>query len=73
MSGIHCRMSVCILTVLIMCKNRIYNDLVRAGCTSMRTCGLSISQRLPCPQPSELLLNLVKCTWRVANSCDMLL
>ena len=41
---------MCILVVLF--KNRIDNHLVRAG----YTCGLSISQRLPCSQPSELLL-----------------
>ena len=34
-----------------MCKNRIDNYLVRAGYSQIRTCGLSISQRLPCPQP----------------------
>ena len=36
-----------------MFKNRIDNYLVRGD---QYRCGLSISQRLPCPQPSELLL-----------------
>ena len=51
MCGINCRLIVCILAVLI-----IDNYLVGAGYTYIRTCGLSISQRLHCPQPSELLL-----------------
>ncbi len=63
MSGINCLLIVCILAVLIMFKNRIVvTYLVRAIYSLIRTCGLSISLRLPCPQPSELLLgcNLVK-------------
>ena len=39
-----------------MFKNRIDNYLVRAGYIWIHTCGLSISQWLPCPQPSEFLL-----------------
>ena len=54
MSGINCRLIVCILAVF---KDRIDNYLVRAGYTLIRTCGLSISQRLPCPQP--LLTELI--------------
>ena len=50
--------------------SRIDNYLVRAGYSHRLTCGLSISQWLPCLQPSELLvgwqsdqimLNLVEC------------
>ena len=46
-----------------MFKNRIDNYLVRAGSTLrfVHVCGLSISQRLPCPQPSELLLGWQSC------------
>ena len=40
-------------------KNRINNDLVLTVYTYMRTYGLSIRQRLPCAQPSELL-----CGWQ---------
>ena len=47
-----------------MFKNRIDNYLVRVGYIYIHTGELSISQRLPCPQPSELLHysngNLVK-------------
>ena len=55
MSGINCWLIVFILAVPVF-KNRIDKYLVRAGYTYIRTCGLSISQRLPCPQTSELLL-----------------
>ena len=42
-------------------KNRIDNYLVRAGYTYISTCGLLISQRLPCMQPSDLLLGWQSC------------
>ena len=44
-----------------MFMNRIDNYLVRAGCTQIRTCELSISQRLPCSQLSELLPGWQSC------------
>ena len=57
MSGINCQLIVYILvTTINMFKNRIDKYLVRAGYSKIRTCGLSISQRLPCLQPSDLLL-----------------
>ena len=61
MSGINCQLIVCILVVLInMFNNRVNNYLERTGYTyggtHMPTCGLSINQRLHCPQPAELLL-----------------
>ena len=46
---------------ITMFKKRMNNYLVRAGYTQIRMCGLSISQRLPCPQPSELLLGWQSC------------
>ena len=61
MSGINCRMIVCNLAVLIMCNARIDNYLVRAGYTYIRTRGLSIIQRIPCPQPFELVLGWQSC------------
>ena len=42
-------------------KNIIDNYLIGAGYTQIDTCGLSISQRLPCLQPSELLLGWQFC------------
>ena len=44
-----------------MFKNRIDNYLVRARYTWIRPCGLSISQWLPCPQPSERSLGWQPC------------
>ena len=57
MSGINCRLIVCILAVF---KNRIDNNyLVRAGYTLIRTCGLLISQRLrPQPLLTELMTDV---------------
>ena len=52
-------MIVCILVVCIHLRIDIY--LIRVGYTYIRTCGLSISQRLPCPQPYELLLGWQSC------------
>ena len=48
MSGLNCHLIVYILIVL-MFKNGIHVD-------KFDTCGLSISQLLPCMQPAELLL-----------------
>ena len=51
-----------------MFKNIIENYIIRAGHTYIRTRGLSISQLLPCPQPSEgiawvaIVLNIFKFT-----------
>ena len=41
--------------------NSIDNYFVRAGYTKIHMCALSISQRLPCPQSSELLLGRQSC------------
>ena len=61
MSGIILLSADCVHSNSDMFTNRIDNYLVRAGYSYIRTCGLSINQRLPCPQPYELSLGWQSC------------
>ena len=67
MIGIMCQLSVCILVVLIMFKNRIDNYLVRACYTYIDTCRLSMIQRLPC-----LYIHLSCCLYgNIVKACSI--